>query len=78
MNTMSHTKRIYNNPRLKKTPRSHIDDDEYIPRGIPLTYRSWICMGKCPRCRDKKKEPRAIRNKNKEAFRLQITHEELK
>ena len=72
---MSRTRRIYNNPNLKKTPRSHIDEDEYIPRGIPFTRRSWICMGKCPMCRDPEREPRVIRKKNAEELRFMLKQE---
>lgn len=43
---MSHTKRIYNNPNIKKAQRYNVDDKEaHIIIGIPYTYRSWICMG---------------------------------
>ena len=67
---MSRTERIYNNPRLKKTQRYNLDDKEiHIIVGIPLTRRSWICMGKCPMCRDKNREPRLIRKRTKEQFR---------
>ncbi|NOR84535.1 hypothetical protein GQ473_00310 [archaeon] len=72
---MTRTRRIYNNPNLKKTPRSHIDEGEYIPRGIPFTRRSWICMGMCRGCRDPEKDPRAIRNKMKSQFKFQLMYE---
>jgi len=72
---MSHTIRIYNNPRIK-APRYNVDDKEfYIPYGIPFTKRSWICMGHCPMCRDPNREPRLIRKRNKEQFRLQLKEE---
>ncbi len=79
---MSHTIRIYNNPRLKKTQRYNLDDisdidpffKTHINRqvGIPYTHRSWICMGKCPSCRDPNREPRLIRKRVKEQFRLEL------
>ena len=73
---MSRTRRIYNNRRLKKTPRIDIDDGKiHLRAGIPLTYRSWICMGKCPMCRDPEQEPRAKRNKLKEKIRFQLIQE---
>lgn len=72
---MTHTKRIYNNPNLKKTPRSHIDEGEYIPRGIPLTYHSYICMGRCRMCRNPTREPRLLRKQRKEQFRWQLRYE---
>ncbi len=82
---MSHTIRIYNNPRIKKAQRYNVDDKENIhpllgtllsyPVGIPLTKRSWLCMGKCKMCCDPNKEPRLIRKRNKEQFRLQLKEE---
>ena len=70
---MSRTIRIYNNRRLKKTPRIDIDDGELHWRaGIPLTHRSWICMGKCPMCRDPEQEPKAKRERGKADFRLRL------
>jgi len=73
---MSHTIRIYNNPRIK-APRYNIDNEElHIPYGIPFTKRSWICMGHCPIHRDPNREPRLIRKRNKENFRF-ILKEEL-
>ena len=72
---MSRTKRIYNNPRIKAA-RYNLDDKEiHLCHGIPFTWRSWICMGRCPMCRDPSKEPKAIRNKNKADLRLQLKHE---
>ena len=72
---MTRTKRIYNNPRLK-APRYDIDDKEsHIIHGIPFTKRSWICMGKCPKCRDPKLEQKKIRKQRKEALRLELTYE---
>ncbi len=73
---MSHTKRIYNNPRLKKAQRFNLDDGEmHVFVGIPLTRRSWICMGKCPMCRDHNKEPRLMRKRTKEQLRLELKNE---
>lgn len=73
---MTHTKRIYNNPRIKKAQRYNVDDNQlHLIVGIPLTKRSWICMGKCPMCRDHNKEPRLIRKKLKEQFRLELKEE---
>ena len=82
---MSHTTRIYNNPRIKKAQRYNIDDlDDVHPLlgthtsqmvGIPLTKRSWICMGKCPMCRDHNKETYVIRKRMKEQLRLELKNE---
>ncbi len=73
---MSHTRRIYNNPRLKKAQRFNLDDGEmHLFVGIPLTRRSYICMGRCPMCRDPNKEPRLIRKRSKEQFRLDLKNE---
>lgn len=73
---MSRTKRIYNNPRLKKAQRYNLDDGETHPIiGIPLTRRSWICMGHCLRCRDPNREPRLIRKRLKEQFRFDLKNE---
>ncbi len=73
---MSHTKRIYNNPRVKKAQRVNIDDgNSHMLVGIPLTRRSHICMGRCPMCRDPNKEPRLIRKRLKEQFRLDLKKE---
>lgn len=73
---MSHTKRIYNNPRLKKAQRYNIDDGNIHPIiGIPYTRRSWICMGRCPMCRDPNREPKLIRKRAKEQFRLELKNE---
>ncbi len=76
---MTHTTRIYNNPKIKKAQRFNLDDETNKHPilgttmshqvGIPLTKRSWICMGKCPMCRDKNNEPRLIRKRLKEQFR---------
>lgn len=72
----SRTKRIYNNPRLKKAQRFNLDDGLlHIWIGIPLTYRSWICMGKCRMCRDPNREPRLIRKRLKEQFRFDLKNE---
>ena len=73
---MSHTRRIYNNPRLKKAQRYNLDDGEiHLGIGIPLTRRSWICMGRCRRCRDPNKEQRLIRKRTKEQFRFDLKTE---
>lgn len=72
---MSHTKRIYNK-RVKKAQRFNLDDGEiHWFVGIPLTRRSWICMGRCPMCRDHNKEPRLLRKRTKEQFRLELKSE---
>lgn len=72
---MTRTKRIYNNPRIK-APRYNIDDEElHLHHGIPYTKRSWICMGRCPMCRDPKRETRAIRRTNKEELRFRLRQE---
>ena len=72
---MSRTRRIYNNSNIKAA-RYNLDDGQlHINHGIPYTKRSWICMGKCPECRDSKREPRNIRKKNKEELRFQLMHE---
>lgn len=73
---MSRTRRIYNNQRLKKAQRFNLDDGKVHPFvGIPLTRRSWICMGRCPMCRDPKREPRLIRKRTKEQFRSELKNE---
>lgn len=73
---MSHTRRIYNNPRLKKAQRFNLDDGEmHLFVGIPLTKRSYICMGRCPMCRDPNREPRLIRKRTKEQFRFDLKNE---
>lgn len=73
---MSHTIRIYNNPRLKKAQRFNLDDEKmHLFVGIPLTKRSWICMGRCPMCRDHNRDPRLIRKRTKEQFRFELENE---
>ncbi len=82
---MSHTTRIYNNPRIKKAQRYNIDNlDDIHPLlgthtsqqvGIPLTKRSWICMGKCPMCRNRDKEPYLVRKRMKTQLRLELINE---
>lgn len=82
---MSHTFRIYNNPRLKKAQRFNLDDTFDIHPllnthiglqvGIPLTRRSWICMGKCPMCRDPNKEPKLLRKRQKELLNFYLEEE---
>jgi len=82
---MSHTLRIYNNPRLKKAQRYNLDDvsdihpllNMHISQqiGIPFTRRSWICMGKCPMCRNPKREPKLLRKQRKELLRLNLKEE---
>jgi hypothetical protein len=72
---MSHTQRIYNR-RLKKAQRFNIDDGEiHLFVGIPLTRRSWICMGRCKMCRDHNREPKLIRRRTREQFRLDLKSE---
>lgn len=80
---MSHTIRVYNK-RLKKAQRYYLDKpmlDEtgYIRMdrcvGFPLTHRSWICMGKCPQCRDPNREPRLVRKRKKEQLRFELKSE---
>jgi hypothetical protein len=72
---MSHTKRIYNR-RLKKAQRFNLDDGEiHVFVGIPLTRRSWVCMGRCRLCRDPNKEPKLIRKRIRERFRLELKSE---
>ena len=72
---MSRTKRIYNNPRIK-APRYNIDDGRlHIDHGIPYTKRSWICVGRCPQCRNPEQEPKAIRKRNKAELRIQLSRE---
>ena len=73
---MSHTIRIYNNPRLKKAQRFNIDDgDIHMWVGIPYTRRSFICMGRCRMCRDPNREPRLMRKRVKEQFRFELRSE---
>lgn len=72
---MSHTKRIYNK-RLKKVQRFNLDDGQiHLFVGIPLTRRSWICMGRCRLCRDPNREPRLIRKRTKEQLRFEMKSE---
>lgn len=73
---MSRTKRIYNNPRIKKAQRFNLDDGKiHIFIGIPLTKKSFVCMGKCPMCRDPNREPRLIRKRTREQFRFELKDE---
>lgn len=73
---MSHTRRIYNNPKIKKAQRYNVDDGKiHLIVGIPLTMRSWICMGRCRMCRDPDREPRLVRKRTKEQFRLDLKSE---
>lgn len=73
---MSRTRRIYNNPRLKKAQRFNLDDgDIHIWIGIPYTRKSYICMGRCSMCRDPNREPRLIRKRKKEQFRFDFKNE---
>lgn len=72
---MSHTKRIYNK-RLKKAQRFNLDDGKmHLFVGIPLTIRSWICMGRCPMCKDHNRDPRLVRKRTKEQFRFELENE---
>lgn len=69
---MSHTKRIYNK-RLKKAQRFNLDDGEmHLWIGIPLTRKSWVCMGRCKMCRDPNREPRLVRKRTKEQLRFEL------
>ncbi len=73
---MTHTTRIYNNPKIKKAQRYNVDDNKpHLISGIPLTIRSWICMGRCPMCRDKNREPRLIRKRLREQVRFELSKE---
>lgn len=73
---MSHTRRIYNNPKLKKAQRFNLDDGKmHLFVGIPLTKKSFVCMGRCKMCRDPNREPRLIRKRLKEQFRLELKKE---
>lgn len=82
---MSHTFRIYNNPRIKKAQRYNIDDTNYLyPSlklrsyrmvGLPLTHKSWICMGHCKMCCDPKLEQRKLRKQRKEQLRFRLKEE---
>jgi len=78
---VTRTIRIYNKPVIKKAQRYNLDGDDihplfgcYLsyPVGIPYTRRSWICMGHCPQCRDKNREPSLIRKRNKEQFMFEL------
>lgn len=82
---MSRTTRIYNNPKIKKAQRYNLDNLEDIDPilgtrtnqqvGIPLTRRSWICMGKCPMCRDRNREPSIVRKRIQEQLRFELKDE---
>lgn len=85
---MTHTTRIYNNPKIKKAQQFNLDDKSDIhpilrshtnlQTGIPLTKRSWICMGKDKRCKalnSPEKMPRTIRKKLKEQLRFTLKKE---
>lgn len=73
---MSRTRRIYNNIRIKKAQRFNIDDgDIHIWVGIPYTKKSFICMGRCPMCRDSNREPRLVRRRTKEQLRFELMDE---
>lgn len=70
---MSRTKRIYNNPRLKKTQRYNLDDGEiHMIVGFPYTRRSYICMGRCKMCRDPNRDQRLVRKRKKQQFRFEL------
>lgn len=48
----------------------------YINRvGFPLTWRSFICMGRCKMCRDHNKDPKLLRKRRKEQFRFDLKNE---
>jgi len=55
-----------------KISQMHASSDKY---GIPFTYRSWICRGRCKMCRDYNKEPRTIRRRLKARFRYELPDE---
>jgi len=80
---MSDTERIYNRKNLKKTPRYNLDDPRFagdlkesvekglvIPHqvGMPLTHRSWICMGNCSGCKDHSKDQKYQRKVRQREF----------
>ena len=79
---MSHTIRIYNR-RLRKAQRYDLNKPimgEFgiivnPSTGIPYTFRSYICMGRCSFCRDPNKETRLIRKRKKEQFRFDLKKE---
>ena len=80
---MTHTKRIYHR-RLKKAQRFNwdepiLDESGYFRMdhcvGIPFTRRSFICMGRCPMCRDPNREPKLVRKRRKEQFRFDLQNE---
>jgi hypothetical protein len=77
---MTRTKRIYNR-RLKKTQRDDVSLPVYVNgiriyrSGFPLTWRSYICMGRCKMCRDYNKEPKLLRKRRKEQFRFDLKNE---
>lgn len=72
---VSHTKRIYNK-RLKKAQRFNLDDGKiHLFIGIPLTRKSFICMGRCKMCRDPNREPRLVRKRTKEQLRFELKSE---
>lgn len=81
---MSHTKRIYNR-KLKKAQRFNWDAEPLFNDigiqinnnivGIPFTRRSFICMGRCPMCRDPNREPKLVRKRRKEQFRFELKSE---
>jgi len=85
---MSRTRRIYNNPRLKKTKRYYWDAPEIIDErggviipinnvivGFPYTKYKQLCMGRCSMCRDANKEQRKLRKQRKEQFRFELAEE---
>jgi len=88
MGFMSRTRRIYNNPRLKKTQRFYWDAPEIVDErggviipinnvivGFPYTKYRQLCMGRCSMCRDAKKEQRTLRKQRKEQFRFDLMEE---
>lgn len=78
--SMTRTKRIYNR-RLKKAQRRDLSLPNCINGvwvykcGIPLTWRSYICMGMCKMCRDPNKETKLIRKRRKEQLRFDLKSE---
>ena len=77
---MSETIRIYNKSNLKKAQRYDLDNPEenlvgknnYRHVGIPLTRRSWICMGNCKMCKDDANSTKHRRLNDKEIMKIEI------
>jgi len=96
---MTRTKRIYNNPNLKKTVRNDITKPQ-APLFKDMTesemaawvndslrnsiqfhgflyhpYKSGLCMGRCPHCRNPDEDQKHIRKIRKREFRKVIDEE---